>query len=230
LTTGGDSLIRGAVFDLDGTVLNTVPALKKSMDLALREFGLGEVTEDEVKVFVGNGSLNYVKRAFGKFGIHDPETVAKAAETYRKHFAVNCMYGVQPYEGVPEALAFLKKQGLKLAVLSNKPQQQTEDNIFPVYGRELFDLVTGERPDVPLKPDPRGLRMTLDTLGLRAEECLYFGDTRMDMETGVKGGCVTVGVLWGFRGPAELAEQHPYAIISTPFEIQDVYRLASAEQ
>lgn len=223
-------MIRGAVFDLDGTVLNTVPALKKSMDLALAEFGFGSVTEDEVKVFVGNGSLNYVKRAFGKFGIRDPETVAKAAESYRKHFAVNCLYGVKPYEGVPEALSFLKKQGLKLAVLSNKPQKQTEDNIFPVYGTELFDLVTGERPGIPLKPDPAGLRMTLDTLGVKAEECLYFGDTGTDMETGVKGGCVTTGVLWGFRSQAELAAWHPYAIIGEPSEIPEIWRLAAAEQ
>lgn len=200
------------------------------MDLALADFGLGEVTEDEVKVFVGNGSLNYVKRAFGKFGVRDDATVEKAAESYRAHFAANCFYGVRPYEGIPEALDFLKRQGLKLAVLSNKPQKQTEDNIYPSFGTEVFDLVSGEGPGVPLKPDPGGLRMTLDRLGIRPEECLYFGDTRTDMETGVKGGCVTTGVLWGFRGAEELAEWHPYAIIRSPFEIPEVYSLASREQ
>lgn len=192
------------------------------MNLTLREFGLGEVSLDQVKRYVGNGSLNYCRRALEYFGADVPALLDRVAARYGELFRVHCGYRVAPYDGIPEALAFLKGRGIALAVLSNKPQSRTEDNIYGAFGRELFDVVRGERKGVPLKPDPQSLGEVLEDLGVSPEECLYFGDTGTDMETGTRGGAHTIGVLWGFRGREELSAFHPEAILIDPSEIQEL--------
>ena len=216
---GENKLIRGAIFDLDGTLLNTVSALQRSMNLTLQEFGLPELGEQEVKKFVGNGSLNYVIRSLRRFGKDDPALVQAAYRRYLEIFDRNSTFGVRPYDGMPEALETLRKRGICLAVFSNKPQKQVEDNIRACYGETLFAAVRGETPGIPLKPDPAGLYLLLSDLALAPAECLYFGDTGTDMETGTSAGLHTIGVLWGFREEAELKVLHPEMILTDPCEI-----------
>ena len=215
-------MILGAIFDLDGTLLNTVPALQKSMNLTLKEFGLPQITEEEVKRFVGNGSRNYAIRSLHRFGKDDPHLIEAAYRRYLEIFDLNSTSGIHPYDGMPEAVESLKSRGIRLAVLSNKPQKQTEDNIFACYGDRLFETVRGEMPGIPLKPDPASLKRLLSDLGLLPEECLYFGDTGTDMETGTTAGLHTIGVLWGFRGREELEVWKPAMIIEHPSEIAGI--------
>lgn len=215
-------MILGAIFDLDGTLLNTVPALQKSMNLTLKEFGLPEITEEEVKRFVGNGSRNYAIRSLHRFEKDDPHLIEAVYRRYLEIFDLNSTSGIHPYDGMPEAVESLKRRGIRLAVLSNKPQKQTEDNIFACYGDRLFETVRGEMPGIPLKPDPASLNRLLSDLGLLPEECLYFGDTGTDMETGTTAGLHTIGVLWGFRGREELEVWKPAMIIEHPSEIAGI--------
>lgn len=212
-------MIRGAIFDLDGTLLNTVSALQRSMNLTLKEFGFPEIGEQEVKKYVGNGSLNYVIRSLRRFGKDDPALTAAVYRRYLEIFDRNSTFGVCPYDGMPEALEALRSRGICLAVLSNKPQKQVEDNIRACYGDGLFTAVRGEMPGIPLKPDPAGLFRLLSELGLVPGECLYFGDTGTDMETGTAAGLHTIGVLWGFRDEEELRVLHPERILKHPQEI-----------
>lgn len=212
-------MIQGAIFDLDGTILNTVPALQRSMNLTLKEFGLPGISEEEVKRFVGNGSRNYVIRSLRRFGKEDPALTETVYRRYLEVFDGNSTFGIRPYEGMPEALKALKERGILLAVLSNKPQKQVEDNIRTCYGERLFAQVRGELPGVPLKPDPASLKKLLSGLGLAPEKCLYFGDTATDMETGTAAGLITIGVLWGYREREELEAWHPAGIVRKPEEI-----------
>ena len=113
----------------------------------------------------------------------------------------------------------LKKQGIRTAVLSNKPHPRTVENIENVFGPGYFDYVAGEQPGIPRKPDPAGVKLILERFGVKPEECLYFGDTNTDMQTGLGAGLQTVGVTWGFRDRAELESFHPQYIISHPDEV-----------
>ncbi|MBQ7534130.1 MAG: HAD family hydrolase [Stomatobaculum sp.] len=216
-------MIRCCVFDLDGTLLNTLYALQKSINLTLAEFGLGEISLAQVKRYVGNGSLNYCRRSLDYFGADTEALLEPVSRRYGEVFQQHCGYRVEPYEGMREALAFLRSRGLKLAVLSNKPQSRTEDNIYGAFGREMFEIVRGEQPGIPLKPDPSSLLALLRDLGAAPEECLYFGDTGTDMETGSRAGVHTVGVLWGFREREELEQFRPEAILGAPEEIRSLY-------
>ncbi|MBR7058540.1 MAG: HAD family hydrolase [Stomatobaculum sp.] len=216
-------MIRCCVFDLDGTLLNTTYALQRSMNLTLAEFGFGEISLAQVKQYVGNGSLNYCRRALDYFGADKEALLEPVSRRYAELFQQHCGYRVEPYEGMREALAFLRSRGAKLAVLSNKPQARTEDNIYSVFGRELFDHVQGERPGIPLKPDPSSLLTLLRDLKAEPEECLYFGDTGTDMETGTRAGVHTIGVLRGFRERPELEQFHPEAVLDSPAGIPEIY-------
>ena len=193
------------------------------MNLTLAEFGFGEISLEQVKQYVGNGSLNYCRRALDYFGADTKALLEPVSRRYAELFQQHCGYRVEPYEGMREALAFLSSRGVKLAVLSNKPQSRTEDNIYGAFGRELFEAVRGERQGIPLKPDPSSLLALLRDLKAEPEECLYFGDTGTDMETGTRAGVHTIGVLWGFRERPELEQFHPEAVLDSPAGIPEIY-------
>ncbi len=212
-------MFRYAIFDLDGTLLNTVNALWVSVNLTLAELGYGPITRDQVKIFIGDGYQLLMKRALASFGEEALDCYEESLPLYLKNFSVHSMDGVVPYDGIPELLEGLKLRGLKLAVFSNKPDAQAISNIETVFGPGYFDCVAGERSDVPKKPDPAGVFRILDEFGETPDGGLYFGDTNTDMKTGLAAGLTTVGVLWGFRDRAELEEFHPQYIISKPEEV-----------
>ena len=137
------------------------------MNLTLAEFGFGEISLAQVKQYVGNGSLNYCRRALDYFGADKEALLEPVSRRYAELFQQHCGYRVEPYEGMREALAFLSSRGAKLAVLSNKPQSRTEDNIYGAFGRELFEAVRGGQPGIPLKPDPSSLLALLRDLKKR---------------------------------------------------------------
>ena len=140
---------------------------------------------------------------------------------YKEYFAKDCMYQVKPYREIPELLAELKRKGLKIAVLSNKPHDQTIDVIETLFGRDYFDMIQGQKDGLPIKPDPSGVFVILKEFGLTADDILYLGDTATDMKTGKSAGAFTVGALWGFRDRKELEEGHADAIISHPLQLLD---------
>ncbi len=216
-------MYRCCIFDLDGTLLDTIHALTYTTNLVLKRLGLGTVDEEHMKHFVGDGYRMQMERSLKYAG--DPELThyEESLSIYLEEFASNCLYQVGPYPGIREMTEFLKAGGVKLAVLSNKPHPRTVENIEAVFGKGYFDAVCGEREGIPKKPDPRGLLALAQELEVPLEECLYFGDTNTDMLTGKNAGVDTVGVLWGFRGREELEAFSPKYLIESPGEVKNIF-------
>ncbi len=211
-------MIRCCIFDLDGTLLNTLKALTYTTNLVLAHFGFGPVDEAHIKQFVGDGYKKLMERALLYSGDSGLEHYEESLTVYMETFAKYCMYQVKPYDGIFELLEGLKARGIRIAVLSNKPHERTVENIETIFGKGYFDSVAGEQPGVPKKPDPAGVNRILEQFGAAAQECLYFGDTNTDMKTGLGAGLITVGVTWGFRDREELESFHPHCVISHPSE------------
>ncbi|MGN0158431.1 MAG: HAD family hydrolase [Brotaphodocola sp.] len=212
-------MIRCCIFDLDGTLINTVDALKKTTNLVLDQLGCSHVEDADIKRIVGDGFRNQLKRALAITGDPELEHYEEAEALYPAVFAENCLYHIRAYDGICELLEELKARRVKVAVLTNKPHERAIENLDLVFGENYFDYVLGEQPGLPKKPDPEGVHRIMNALDVEAEECLYFGDTNTDMRTGLGAGLTTVGVTWGFRGREELEEFHPQYIIDHPMQV-----------
>lgn len=212
-------MVRCCIFDLDGTLLNTVRALQITTNLLLEHFGYPPVEEDKVKRFVGEGYKLLVERALLDAGDKELVHYEEGLTVYLEEFAKHSMDEVKPYEGIRELLEGLKQRGIRLAVLSNKPHERTVENIEGIFGKGYFDVVAGEQPEIPRKPDPAGVYRILEQLSVTAEACMYLGDTATDMQTGLGAGLLTVGVSWGFRDRRELEAFGPRQVIDQPGEV-----------
>lgn len=213
-------MIKAAVFDLDGTLLNTLSALTFCTNEVLRSFHMKEIQEEDTRKIVGDGYRMQITRALRLSG--DPELthLEEACRRYMKVFAANCMRDVHPYDGVPELLKFLKERGIKIACFSNKPDAQAVENIETIFGKGYFDEIRGERKGTPKKPDPAGALAIAKDFGVTPAECIYLGDTNTDMKTGLAAGMFTIGVLWGYRGRDELESFHPQFLAETPADVK----------
>ena len=151
-------MIRCCIFDLDGTLLNTLDALTYTTNLTLKEFGYGPVDPEHIKQFVGDGYRMQVKRALMYSGDKELLHYEEALSAYTRLFAEHCLYHVRPYEGIPELLQELKARGIRIAVLSNKPHAQAVDVVETLFGKGYFDAVQGQTDSVPRKPSPIGVK------------------------------------------------------------------------
>lgn len=208
-----------AIFDLDGTLSDSIESMKYCADRALAPLGYGPFSRKDYQYFVGDGAEKLIRRALVASGDEKQVHFAEAMQRYREYFAVDCMYQVKPYEGIPELLAALKEKGMRLAVLSNKPHEQTVMVVETLFGKGYFDWIQGQKPGIPLKPDPAGVYGILDAFSYQSSETVYLGDTATDMKTGKNAGAFTVGVLWGFREREELEEAKADALIKSPLEL-----------
>ncbi|MCD8082942.1 MAG: HAD family hydrolase [Clostridiales bacterium] len=212
-------MITYCVFDLDGTLLNTLHALQTSVNLTLEQFGYEPLEKELIKKYVGDGYKKLMERALRHSGDEALVHYEESLKLYMNFFSQHSMDGVKPYDGIPELLSELKRRGIRITVFSNKPDAQAVSNIETVFGRGYFDLIAGEKEGVPRKPDPAGVFRILDVLGEKPEQGLYFGDTNTDMKTGLAAGLTTVGVCWGFRDREELESFHPQYVIDRPAEV-----------
>lgn len=212
------------IFDLDGTLINSIYALTKTVNLTLEKYGLGPIDDEHTKVFVGDGYQKLLERALAYCGDRELIHLEDALVTYNDFFKTNCLYKIQAYDGIKELLEWLKSRGIKLAVLSNKAHERTIENIEAVFGTGYFDLVSGEREGINRKPDPAGALYTARELGVSPTNCLYLGDTNTDMKTGIAAGMDTVGVTWGFRSREELEACHPKYIVDDPREVINILK------
>ncbi len=207
------------IFDLDGTLTDTLESLSYSVNATLRELGLGQISDEQCKAFVGNGARHLIEKSLEAAG--DPElfNIEKAMEVYGRIFKENCTYHVAPYPGVVELLEALKKDGVKLAVLSNKPHLQTIDVVKTFFGEDLFAWVQGQQEGVPRKPDPAAAILIAEHFNVPKEECVYIGDSDVDMQTGNAAGMKTVGVTWGFRSKEVLLTHGAHCTIDRAEEL-----------
>ena len=210
---------KAVIFDLDGTLADTIASITYCGNLALSRFGLPSFGEEDYKHFVGDGAAMLIRRALLAAGDERLEHFDEVYETYLEIFAKDCMYQVKPYEGICALLEELKHLSVRIAVLSNKPDADSRRVVDELFGKGYFDFVQGQREDIPRKPDPAGVYRIMEAFVLPAGDFLYVGDSGVDMKTGRAAGIFTVGVLWGFRDREELVENGADAVISKPLEL-----------
>lgn len=215
-------MIRGCIFDLDGTLTRTQESIARPINMTLEHYGLPAQPVEAFNYFAGDGIDNALRRALAAAG--DPEGVhfEEGITLCRKWMNEDPLYHVQPYEYVLESLAELKRRGLLLAVFSNKPHESAINVVETIFGKGQFNHIQGQTDRIPIKPDPTGVYEILKKFDLQKEEALYFGDTNTDMMTGKNSGLYTVGVTWGFRPEEELRKYHADRIIHTPKDIVTV--------
>lgn len=214
---------KAVIFDLDGTLTDTVGSIAEAGNKMLQLRGYEPQPVDAYRYFAGDGAKVLVIRALKASGETNVEAVLpEALEQYMGIFAQTCTNGVKPFDGIPELLAELAARGIRTAVLSNKPHPMTVDVVRSIFGEGVFTIVQGQTAEIPPKPDQTGVQAILRQLDLKAEDCLYVGDTDVDMDTGRNAGMDTVGVLWGFRDEAELKAHHASHIIAHPLEMLEL--------
>ena len=213
-------MFKTVIFDLDGTLLNTIDDLAAAGNFVCRENGWPEYTVEQFKAMVGHGIPNLVAR-FTPDSAQSPLLLANALSQFSAYYAEhNCDY-TKPYAGIPELLAELKAQGVELAVYSNKADgfsRRLMDTFFP----QTFALVRGKLEGVPVKPDPTGVRAVLKELGAQPEQTLFVGDSNVDILTGHNAGLLACGVSWGFRSRASLEEAGADFIADTVAQLRNV--------
>ena len=206
------------IFDLDGTLLDTIGDLACACNEMLARRNLPQHTYADYCLFVGNGILRLVERALPE-ELRTPDCVAAARADFVAYYTEHIDLHTQPYAGIPELLAELQRRGVRMAVASNKFQRGTEKLIARFFPEAPFDPVLGQRPDVPMKPDPTVVGEILAATGVAREEVLYVGDSGIDMRTAAAAGVRSVGVTWGFRSREELREAGAGVLIDRPEEL-----------
>ena len=217
-------MYKACIFDLDGTLTDTLESLTYSVNATLKELGLGQITDIQCKAFVGSGARRLIEQSLRAAGDPNAERIEEAMEAYGRIFKKHCTYHVAPYEGIVDMLQELKKEGVQLAVLSNKPHLQTKDVVATFFAEGTFSRVYGQQEGVPRKPDPAAVHMILEELGVTREECLYIGDSDVDMQTGCAAGVHAVGVSWGFRTRDVLIKHGATYVVDKPKEIISIVK------
>lgn len=206
------------MFDLDGTLLDTIDDLADSMNVSLSSMGLPTYPVDRYKVMVGDGIKILAQRALPTER-QDEASIARCMAGMRDAYEQRWHAKSRPYDGIPELLNALTDLGFPCVVLSNKPHDFTEKVIATLLPAWRFACVLGARPGVPTKPDPSGALEIASQLGVAPERFLYLGDTNTDMQTAVAAGMYPVGVLWGFRSAEELTVAGARTLIARPMEL-----------
>lgn len=210
------------IFDLDGTIADTVESIAHVGNQTLRAFGLPEIPVKDYNFYAGDGADVQVKRMLAAVPGGDKVDYEEVRTQYRKWFAENPFYHVKPYDGILELLEGLKAQGIKIAVLSNKPHGAAVEVVHKIFGKDMFHKIQGQTSEIPRKPSPIGALAVAKEFGALPQECLYCGDTNTDMDTGKAAGMFTIGVTWGFRPRTELEEHHGDKIVDHPSEILEL--------
>lgn len=214
-------MIKLCIFDLDGTVLDTVGTIAYYANQALEKNGIEPIEKKQYNFLAGRGIANLVRGMLEYRGCYSEELYKRVFHDYDTEYNKDVSRGTTIFEGLLESLDRLKQKGIKLAIVSNKPDFAAQTVVKALYGEGYFDYVTGQIPGGILKPDPSVVLWVMERFGVLPEECLYFGDTSTDMQTGKNAGIFTVGVLWGFRGREELLENGADILLEHPRQIGD---------
>lgn len=209
-------MYKTAIFDLDGTVADTLRGITHFVNSATAHFGLGALTEDKVRYYVGDGADKLIERTLNDVG--GLQQYQKVLDYYNMIYKADPFYQLDAFPGIVEMLDTLAAMGLRLAVLSNKPQYAVTPICQQLFG-DRFDIVQGHVDGMPLKPDTAGVKMICKKLNVSPQQMLYVGDTKVDMLTGKGIGAFTIGVTWGFRPRRELEENGADLIVDRPNQI-----------
>ena len=209
--------IKCAVFDLDGTLLNTIKTINHYLNFALSSYDLPPVSESDTMSFVGDGAVKLIERAISRVDA-DTKLFDGIYKTYNDAYNASPFFLTEAYDGIKECIASLKRKGIKLAVLSNKPDfavKATVSKYFP----ESFDAVRGGREGIPLKPCPDALLEIINEMKVAQAETVYIGDSEQDVFTAKNAGVLSVGVTWGFAGEAAFDLAAPDVVVTSPEQL-----------
>ncbi len=215
---------KAIIFDLDGTLLDTLEDLALSVNAVLRHKGYNEHPVDSYRYFVGDGIEKLVERAFPKQDYHGKIDLPAMVEAVKEEYGQRWSDNTRPYPGVPELLDFLEEKQISKAVFSNKPHEFALLTVHTLLPEWNFVEIYGIRPGMPRKPDPHGALQIAKKLALSPQEIIYLGDTSTDMQTAVEGGFYPVGAIWGFRTAEELLSGGARTLAQKPLEVADLFR------
>lgn len=207
---------RAFLFDMDGTIVDSIGDIGGSMNLVLKDLGLPEHPIPAYRQLVGEGAAMLVERSLppGHESLREDALVR-----YRAHYAVNMIASSRPYEGIVPLLAALAARGDRIGVVTNKPETPARAIASALFSAGTFGVVVGERPGLARKPSPAPALAAAEALGVAPGECVFVGDTAVDVLTARAAGMRSVGVLWGFRDRAELEDAGADHVVSSPAEI-----------
>lgn len=217
---------KAAIFDMDGTLVDTLADLHQSVNEMLAHYNLPLRTIDEVRQFVGNGARKLMIRSLPA---DRADLVDEALAYYDGCYARNCTNKVKPYAGIMELLAALEAKKIPLGICTNKQHFAAIDIADKILAPIKFCAVSGDEPGQPRKPDPTRALAIAKKISVAAEDVAYFGDTAVDIQTAINAGFLPVGVTWGFRSRSELVESGAKIIIDSPLEILELVSFGSGE-
>ena len=209
------------MFDLDGTLLDTLQDLADSMNAVLSRLGLPTHPPDSYRYFVGRGREHLVAAALPK-NRRNPETITECVTAMDREYGKRWAQNSKPYPGIPALLSGIDTLGVTKAVLSNKSDEFVCAMVKKLLGQWSFAVIRGAKPNVPLKPDPAAALGIADDLGIAADKWLYLGDSDIDMQTANSAGMYAAGALWGFRTANELASAGSKVLVQTPLEVLEL--------
>lgn len=213
----GQKKITTVVFDLDGTLMNTLEDLADSTNYALAQYGFPKRSLEEVRQFVGNGVRRLIERAVPEGSAN--ERFEEVFACFKRYYVDHCMIKTGLYEGVAEMLEALRQAGYKLAIVSNKLQSGV-DELYHHYFENTVQVAIGERPGLRRKPEPDMVELALNELGVTKDEAVYVGDSDVDVATALNSGLPCISVLWGFRDRDFLVEHGAVRFAGHPGDVQ----------
>ncbi len=215
-------MIKACIFDLDGTLCNTLDSIAYFCNQTLKQLGYPNIPTNKYRSLVGNGAEQLIHNMFHivhpTYTLDDVHTAKQIFMDLYKEDPLKC---VTLYDGILPLLHTLKSNGILLAILSNKPHVLTKLSVPKLFGEHLFDVWYGQRDEIPRKPAPDGALIIMKELSVQPSQCLFIGDSDVDMHTGNNASMKTAGVLWGYRSKEELLHAGAQMIASTPSDIQN---------
>ena len=213
-------MIKGIIFDLDGTLLYTLEDLKNATNYVLNSHGLDGISIEQTKLFIGNGVRKLLERAFNVYGKKYQESYY---EEFRKYYGIHLADNTIPYDGIVETIEKLHKNNIKMSVCSNKYQEGVSKVCTP-YFKETIDYFIGTGDNIRTKPNLDMICLALNKMNIDEKSCLYVGDSDTDLQTAKKANIKFIGVSWGYRDSLLLKENGADYIIDTPTQLLDIIR------
>ncbi len=214
--------IKAAIFDLDGTLVNSLTDIALSMNTALEALGYPTHKTQKYKDFIGSGVRTLARKAIAEDKKQDEKEIDKLLSLYNEIYSKSYLDNTVAYDGIEKMLKTLCEK-IPVCVLSNKPHKDTKEIVKSVFKDIDFKIVYGQREGIPKKPDPYAIFEIAKELNIKPEEIMYVGDAGVDIKTGISAGALTVGVLWGFRQRSELEENGARYLVSDANGITQIY-------